>query len=148
MLKRNLVVVVTVVACWAVAGIGVRETPPVSAQSGGASQAQADHVARAIFTSGVVDREPVDDLDSLATDSTRVFFFTEIVGMEGNTVTHRWLLEGENKAEVPFAIGGPRWRVYSSKNFVPEWTGSWTVEVVDTAGNILGEKGLVYYARP
>ena len=65
--------------------------------------------------------------------------------MQGKTVTHRWMLDDENKAEVPFAVGGPRWRVYSSKNLVPEWTGDWRVEIVDEEGNELGRASLVYY---
>ncbi len=44
-------------------------------------------VARSTFTNDVVDREPVDSLDSLWNYHPRVFFFTELHGMEGQTVT-------------------------------------------------------------
>ncbi|MEE9270736.1 MAG: DUF2914 domain-containing protein [Candidatus Krumholzibacteria bacterium] len=152
MFKTKALVVLAIMACWMVAGADV-VLPLISPQGeadtsvAAAPAAPAGSLKRAVFTSGVIDREPVDEIDSLATDSTRVFFFTEIMGMEGRTVTHRWMYGGENKAEVPFAVGGPRWRVHSSKNLVPEWTGKWTVDVLDDAGNMMGQEGFVYYAR-
>ena len=142
MFKRKLLFVSVIMICWALAMSG---TPPWAMPQSGSETAEVDPIKRAVFTSGIEDREPVDNLDSLSTDSTRVFFFTEIVGMQGKTVTHRWMLDDENKAEVPFAVGGPRWRVYSSKNLVPEWTGDWRVEIVDEEGNELGRASLVYY---
>ncbi len=101
-------------------------------------------VARAVFTSEVVDREPTDELDQLTTDYGRVYFFTELVGVEGYTLTHRWQYGGEVIAEVPFEIGGPRWRVYSSKDLLPGWIGEWTVTVVDASGNVLAQHTLEY----
>jgi hypothetical protein len=107
--------------------------------------AQPEYVKRGVFTYGIQDREPIDDVDSVSTDSTQVYFFTEIVDMTGNTVTHRWLHDGETMAEVPFHIGGPRWRVYSSKKLIPEWTGTWKVEVLDSLGVSMYDKSFVYY---
>ena len=34
-------------------------------------------VARAVFTTQIVDREPVDELTELANDSERIYFFTD-----------------------------------------------------------------------
>ncbi len=110
---------------------------PVGAEAAGA-------VTRAVFTTQVTDREPVDQVSSFTNDVTRVFFFTEITNMPGVTVKHRWLYEGELKAEVSFAIGGPSWRVWSSKNMLPAWTGQWTVQVVDANGTVLAEKQMNY----
>jgi hypothetical protein len=111
-----------------------------------AQESTTSHVKRATFASAIVDREPVDDIDSLTTAVDKIFFFTEIVDMAGQTVTHRWTFGGEVVAEVPFAIGGPRWRVYSSKQLAPEMTGQWTVTVVDSSGAALGEDSFVYSA--
>jgi hypothetical protein len=103
-------------------------------------------VARAIVTTAVVDREPVSDLTTIpATDSSAIFF-TELRDMEGKTVTHLWKFNGEVMAEVKFNVGGPRWRVWSSKNLMPEWYGEWIVDVVDDAGTVLTEKNFVYEA--
>ena len=91
-------------------------------------------VARAVFTSGIENREPVDELANVSADLSEVYFFTDLRGLEGRTVTHRWELEGETVAEVSFQIGGPRWRVYSKKSLGPGLKGDWTVVVVDESG--------------
>ena len=98
-----------------------------------------------LVAAAIEEREPVGSLDSLSTTTEQVYFFTEIVGLEDHTVTHRWLHGGEVRAEVPIAVGGPRWRAYSSKKMLPAWTGEWVVEVEDADGSILGTKRLVYY---
>lgn len=94
-------------------------------------------VARAIVTTNVVDREPVDSIDTLGNDRLDVFFFTEIQNLEGQMLTHRWEYGGEVMAEVPLQIGGPRWRTFSSKRLHESWLGEWTVSVVDEAGRVL-----------
>jgi hypothetical protein len=104
------------------------------------------NVKRAQFASAIVDREPVDSIDSLGTDVDKVFFYTEIVDMAGQTVKHQWMFGGETVAEVPFNVGGPRWRVYSSKQLAPHMTGEWTVAVVDSSGNSLHQSRFVYVA--
>ncbi len=99
---------------------------------------KTDHVARAIFTTAIVDREPVDTLEMLSTDTNRVFFFTDLRGLGGQIVTHRWEHNGQAMAEITFRVGsGARWRVYSSKNLLPEWTGTWKVVVNNENGETL-----------
>jgi hypothetical protein len=107
-----------------------------------------DNVKRAVFTTGVIDREPVDELTSVPGDATRIWFFSEIVNLAGSTVTHRWIHGEETLAEVTFGIGGPRWRVYSSKILPPGRTGPWTVEIVDGDGNILHRSKLIHDDHP
>ncbi len=103
-------------------------------------------VARAVVTTAVVDREPVSDLTSIPASDSSAVFFTELRDMDGATVTHLWKFNGEVMAEVKFNVGGPRWRVWSSKNLMPEWYGEWIVDVVDDAGNVLVEKNFIYEA--
>jgi hypothetical protein len=89
-------------------------------------------VARAIFTSEIIDREPANDLTEISNSSDRIYFFTDLRNLTGQIVTHRWEYNDAVMAEVKFKVGdGPRWRVYSSKNLLPEWTGVWTVVVTD-----------------
>jgi hypothetical protein len=110
-----------------------------------AATAFAGEVARAQFTSGVDAREPVDELtEASAASTTKVYFFTELRDLEGQTVTHRWIHGGNTLAEVSFTPGSARWRVWSSKELLPEWTGTWTVAVVDAGGNVLMEKSFEY----
>lgn len=104
------------------------------------------HLKRAQFAAAIEEREPVGSLDSLSNATEQVYFFTEIVGLQGQTITHRWTHDGEVRAEVPISIGGPRWRAHSSKKFLRAWTGEWKVDVVDHEGNLIGSKRLVYYS--
>lgn len=107
-----------------------------------------DSVARAIITTGVVDREPVDDLDVLQISDERAYFFTELRGMTDQTVTHRWTYNGDVTAEIDFHVGGPRWRVWSSKGIMADQQGEWLVEVVDGVGNVIGQKAFQYAPAP
>ena len=101
-------------------------------------------VARATFTSAVENREPADSLSSLSSDQNKIYYFTELRDMAGQTVTHRWEHNGKVMAEVPFQIGGNRWRVYSSKRLEPSWTGEWKVSVVDSNGSTLSVNTFEY----
>jgi len=92
-------------------------------------------VARTAFTTVIEDREPVDNLVRVPNSIDRIYFFSDLRGLDGEIVTHRWEYNGQVMAEVKFRVGsGPRWRVYSSKNLLPEWTGKWTVVVLDESG--------------
>jgi len=101
-------------------------------------------VARGVVTTSVVDREPANDLDKVPASDTKVLFFTELRGMAGQTIKHRWMHNGETMAEVSFNVGGPRWRVWSSKSMIPDWQGEWTVQVVDGSDQVLTEKSFSY----
>ncbi len=103
-------------------------------------------VARAVVTTAVVDREPVSDLTSIPASDSSAIFFTELRNMEGAVITHLWKFNGEVMAEVKFNVGGARWRVWSSKNLMPEWYGEWIVDVLDDTGNVLMEKNFIYEA--
>jgi hypothetical protein len=112
---------------------------------------QSSAVARAQFTHNVEEREPVDSIDSVfyasGDDTDQIYYFTELVGLKGETVTHRWEYQGEVIATVEFNVGGNRWRVYSRKTLLPSMTGQWRVVVVDTEGNTLQTDEFTYAAR-
>ncbi|HED33309.1 MAG TPA: DUF2914 domain-containing protein [Gammaproteobacteria bacterium] len=102
-------------------------------------------ISRSVFTSNVVDREPVSDLKKIPTENTRVFFFTEFQGLKGRTITHRWEYNGEVLAEISFKIAANRWRTWSSKNMLASWIGNWQVSVLDEGGNILEQASFEYF---
>jgi hypothetical protein len=104
-------------------------------------------VVRANFTSGVTDREPVDSLSDVANEQRTVTFFTELRNMSGESISHRWEYKGQVMADVPFRVGGPRWRVWSTKNLNDFWLGEWTVSVVAADGSVLESKSF-YSAGP
>ena len=94
----------------------------------------AESIARAQFTSDVVEREPIDNLGPTIPVQyggiQKIYFFTDLRDMSGDQVTHRWTLDGEMMAEIPFNIGGDRWRIWSSKRLLPGFDGLWAVEIV------------------
>ncbi|MES9941319.1 MAG: DUF2914 domain-containing protein [Candidatus Thiodiazotropha sp. 6PLUC2] len=92
------------------------------------------YVARALFTTEIVNREPVNQVVSLDEDATRILFFTDLRNLQGRIVTHRWEFEGEVISEVDIEVGGPRWRAYSVKSLNPGEEGKWTVFVIDESG--------------
>ena len=149
MIARKWIFLGVVVSLFAF-GRGVAQTdsiPPQPPDTMKTSQPMAEgaNVKRSTFTTNVLNREPVDDVDSLSTDSAKIFFFTEIVDFEGGTITHRWKFGGETVAQVAFDINGPRWRVYSTKTLMPEQTGTWTVDVVDGHGTVVKTLTFVYH---
>jgi hypothetical protein len=108
---------------------------PVSAPP--EEEAPVGSVARAIVTTEIMDREPVDSIDTLSNDHNQVFFFTELENLSGQTITHRWEYAGEIMADVSLEIGSARWRTYSSKRLFQGWLGEWKVSVIDEEGREL-----------
>jgi len=94
-------------------------------------------IARAQFTTAMQQKEPTDNVVLLNNNNPQVYFFTEIKNYTGGMITHRWEYQGTVMAEVSFNVGGPRWRVHSSKKLKPHWTGIWSVVVLDEHGSPL-----------
>lgn len=105
-------------------------------------------VARSIFTSDIQDREPVDQLTQITAPNEKVYFFTELKNLDGQTVKHRWRYMGEVVAEVAFNVGGSRWRVWSSKNLPPDQVGTWTVDVVNESGDVIASSTIEHEQAP
>lgn len=91
-------------------------------------------VARAQFTSGIENREPVDQVVVMSPPSNEVYFFTDLRHLEGREVQHRWSYRGRVISMKPFRVKGARWRVYSMNEIEPEQTGEWSVTVFDESG--------------
>ena len=109
------------------------------------SNAFAGNVARAIFTIGVDNHEPVIMVDSIDSSSYQsISFFTELSDLTGHNVTHQWTFNDQVMFEKTFEVKGPRWRVWTSKTLIPSWTGSWTVNVLDDDRTVLASKSFEY----
>ena len=117
-------------------------TAPVAAKE--QSGFSRGSVVRSAFTRDIAEREPTENLQNLTNENGQVKFFTELRDMSGQTAIHRWEYEGKVVAEIEFNVKGPRWRVWSSKSLVPQWTGDWKVSVVNGAGEVISEKNLSY----
>lgn len=105
----------------------------------------SDVIKRAVVTTAIDNREPVDEVTQVETGIDKVFFFTEIVNKADSYITHRWFLDGKLEAEIVLKIGSDRWRTYSSKNLVPELhSGQWQVEVIDQQNQVLVTRTFSY----
>jgi len=135
-------------AVLAIAGTAAAQAPTDTTATAPAVSASTDAVKRAVFCSGVAEREPIDEITTLVAPADKVFFFTEIVGMEGRTVTHRWIHDGQTVGEVAISIGAARWRCYTTKTLAGNATGTWSVDVLDDAGAKLGGASFTYQAAP
>lgn len=145
------------------------EVPPAQQQSSDALGADPEHgedvaprleqpassanqLGRAQLTSGIREREPIDSIGptihgSASERLTRVVYFTELRGLAGETISHRWEHEGQVVAEVEFEVGGDRWRVYSSKNLPRNRAGAWRVVVVNDEGQALGGEEFTFTSQ-
>jgi hypothetical protein len=102
------------------------------------------NVALAQFTSAVEDREPADAISFLGNDQRSITFYTDLRGLTGNTISHRWEYDGKVMADVQFVVKGDRWRVWSSKDLDPAWLGDWTVSVIKEDGELLASERFTY----
>ncbi len=100
--------------------------------------ASAIEVTEGVITTQVVDREPVDAVESYPATVEKLYCFTRITGAEDETVVyHVWSRDGEEVARVELPVRSSDWRTWSSKTILPGWAGEWTVDIQDAAGTSL-----------
>ncbi|MGH6636540.1 MAG: DUF2914 domain-containing protein [Gammaproteobacteria bacterium] len=127
--------------------------PPPSSKESATTPLTSDsaHIGRALFTSAIKGGQPTDSegpvIFSRGKSGKSLYFFTELRGLKGETVTHRWEYQGQTMFTIPFKIGGNRWRIYSNKNLPTKMTGTWRVVVADATGAVLGAKEFHYQKR-
>lgn len=92
------------------------------------------NVARAIFTTSIIDREPVDQVLVLSNTAKKIYFFTDLRHFEGQTVTHKWIYNNKTESVKKFKVKGPRWRVFSRIDINPAKLGKWSVVVQNESG--------------
>ena len=98
----------------------------------------------ATFTSGVGGGAPMDYGQGFLNSTPVVFFYSELLDLKGQTVRHRWSLEGKVMQEVPIEVTRPRQAAWSKSVMQPDWTGDWTVEVIDKGGKVLNRSNFAY----
>jgi hypothetical protein len=96
-------------------------------------------VRRAVICSGVTNHEPIDSMTMVPSTVGKVFFFAEIAGMEGKTVTHRWMKDGNKVADIRISIASNRYRCHSSRSVAGK-SGDWTVQLLDDHDVVLAER--------
>lgn len=92
---------------------------------------------RAAVCKDISEREPVESADSFAGNVEKLYCFTEPVDVKKDTyIKHRWFYKDKKMAEIKLNIKkGPRWRIWSSKTILKQWTGNWRVEILDSRNN-------------
>ena len=91
------------------------------------------NIARAFFSTAIVNKEPVNRL-LVGSELEKIYFFSDIRHMEGQTIYHRWEYKNKVMSKNKFDIKNSKWRVFSSYEIKPEMTGEWTVVVTDERG--------------
>ena len=112
---------------------------------GAFATATAGEVSRAVFTTAIDNREPVSTIERVDSSELRsVSFFTELRNMSGQIVTHQWTHLDKVMFEKAFEVKADRWRIWTSKTLIPAWSGTWTVNVLDTNRELLASKSFEY----
>jgi hypothetical protein len=104
----------------------------------------AGSVINATFTSQIADGAPVDYRDSFDASTGVVYYYAEVLDLNGQTIVHRWKRDDKVMLEVPIRVQRQRQAVWSKSVMQPEWTGAWTVEVVDGKGEVIEVDNFAY----
>jgi len=103
-------------------------------------------VESATFTSDVVDGAPTDYRDAFDNTTRVVYYYSVVLDLQGQTIKHRWKLDGKLMQEVAIPVQRERQAVWSKSAMQPEWTGAWTVEVVNARGETIELDSFAYNA--
>lgn len=112
----------------------------------GKQKTERGRVVKAGFTTSNFDDEPTEDLSEIINSVPEVFFFSDLDGMAGQTVIHRWKYGGSVIANAEISVESPRFRAWSNYKMQPQWTGAWFVEVVDETGTVIATKTFAFMA--
>ncbi len=91
-----------------------------------------------VFSRSVEDRQPTGEDTLFSSDVGKVYCWTLVTGaLESTTITHKWFWGQTDMASIDLEVDSPRWRTWSSKTILPEWTGRWSVTILDARGHPL-----------
>nr|WP_320050285.1 DUF2914 domain-containing protein [uncultured Desulfuromonas sp.] len=95
-------------------------------------------VVDASITTRIVNREPLDSLNTVPAGIDELYCFTRVSGATDDTwITHVWYCEDQELARVRLPVRSSNWRTWSSKQILPQWKGAWRVEVFDENGEAI-----------
>lgn len=99
-------------------------------------------IKRGLLTNGVFDKEPIDELVPPfkvgENASLKLFYFTEIRDMKGQSLFHQWIKDGVVIQKTTINPQGKRWRVSSNRELTRADIGRWIVQLLD-------QEGLIYH---
>jgi len=116
-----------------VMALGLFLTTAAMAQEFGALKVESAAVCE-----NIVDREPGGAGTSFSVTVGKLCFFTKIVGAENPIdITHVWYFGDTERARVTLSVKTNSWRTHSSKIIQAHEIGSWHVDVLGPAGEVL-----------
>lgn len=102
----------------------------------------------AALCKSVEKREPVGQDTVFPSDVGRVYCWSLVTGAtEPTSITHVWCYGEKELARVELEIKSGWFRTWSYKTILPNWTGSWRVEILDSEGNLLKKLDFSVLAR-
>jgi hypothetical protein len=100
--------------------------------------ALALEVSEAVITTQVIDRAPVDAIQTYPASVERLFCFTRVTGAPANTsITHVWYLRGVEMSRNELPVRSGDWRTWSQIMIFPGSAGGWKVDVLGPEGKLL-----------
>lgn len=99
-------------------------------------------IASATLTDKMNRLEPayaLQNTSELDSPFIKLYFFTDLNGRAGDTLTYYWYRNNKQVAKVRVPVGSDRWRNHSSKNMSKEMRGDWKVIVKDRAGETMAK---------
>ena len=109
------------------------------------SESASDKVARVQFAARMQGLEPGPPIHlpiRLSQGQGRtIYFFTELHGLSGRSVLHRWEWNGRMMQERQLHPASQSWRAYTTMTITGDRRGSWRISVVDaTTGKVLAAR--------
>lgn len=133
------------------------QTPAPGGGTSTATPTVAETVAETITSNNIVRAQLATKLNGLepansvanqikakARGTVRVYYFNELHGLKGRTVTHQWTHDGKIYANVSAEIKSNTWLMYSSKALNSSMLGEWKIQVSDDKGNVLATRHFSY----
>jgi hypothetical protein len=104
----------------------------------------SEKVTTTKLTSSMNDGKPGEDQRAFENTVKTIYFYTVLEGLKGQTVTHRWKYAGRVIATVDIPVTEDPFTTWSSNDMEPDWTGFWTVEVLNSNSQVVGFETFVY----
>ena len=120
-----------------VAVLCVPATALIAQETEGEKGLRVGHIA---VCTDVQNRVPISADTTFSSTAGTVYCFTRIEGATDTTsVTHVWYYGQKKMAEVTLPVQSGRWRTWSTKRIMPQWTGKWNVVVLSEDGDPLAQ---------
>lgn len=127
---------------------GVTSTTKPTNSEGVAEKITSVNVVRAQLATKLNGLEPANSVGNQIKAKTRgtvrVYYFNELHGLKGKTISHQWTHDGKIYANVSAEIKNNTWRMYSSKALNSTMLGEWKIQVTDERGNVLATRTFSY----